>query len=138
VALYLLHYREKPLNKPTINKWGSSFGMTPIFMDREGLLRPSRSVKIFRHINEALADPDLAQLTWVWLHSSGDTILDEFDHPKDNAIYCIGSDRVGFERDVSQLPHHHVRLRLEGDQYAAIATALTVYDRYLYLIGRRK
>jgi hypothetical protein len=124
---------------PSIAKWAYDFDMDVVYVDREGLLSPSKSLKIFSSIAEALVDPDLSKLAWVWLTADGDVALDEFEHPKDDVVYCIGSDYVGFEgRKANDLPGKHVRLRFDDEWYAVMTTAMLCYDRFLYCLGRRK
>lgn len=136
--VYLLHYHEDTNADPSISKWAGMFGMLPIYIDSHGRRRPSRSIKIFSHIEEAIADPDLRKLTWVWLDSGGDVYLDEFEHPTSNVVYCIGSDYVGFNGvDVSEFPGVRVKLRQEVDLYAVMAAAMLCCDRSSFLSGRR-
>jgi hypothetical protein len=70
-------------------------------------------------------------------------MLDEFEHPEDNVVYCIGGDIQGFDyKAPEELPGQKLRLRQpdgkEKEWRAAMIVPLVVYDRLLYINGRRK
>lgn len=138
MTVYLLHYHEATNADPSICKWAGMFDMLPVYIDRDGRRGKSKSIKIFPHIEEATVDPDLRKLTWVWLDSGADVYLDEFEHPDDDVVYCIGSDYVGFDADISEFPGVRVKLRQESDLYAVMAAAMLCCDRSMFLSGRRK
>lgn len=117
-------------------------GMETIVIDRKGDM--SGSVPRFPTIDDALADPRFKNLVWVWLSlEKSDKYLDEYIHPEDDVIYCIGSDFDGFDgKNVSKLTGPKLKLRQiskkTGEWYATTVVPLVAYDRFLYLQGRRK
>jgi hypothetical protein len=145
MAAYLLYYRETSRVESTnsyMKRMAFYHGMKTIVIDRKGDM--PGSVPRFPTINEAMADPRFKDLTWVWLSlEDSDGFLDEYKHPEENVIYCIGSDFDGFDgKDPSKLPGEKLRLRQiekeEGEWYATTVIPLVAYDRFLYLQGRRK
>lgn len=115
--------------------------MQSIIIDRKGSL-PGSTLR-FATLDGALSDPLFDNHDWVWLDIHGEGYLDEFTHPVDNVIYCIGSDFIGFDgKDLSTLPGAKLKLRQLPDQtgewYAAMVAPIVAYDRFLYLQDRRK
>lgn len=142
--VYLLFYDEVTnfdKSYAWMDKWQAVYGMQPVTIKREGTL--SKSLKSFRTIKEAVNDPDLSKLKWVWMCPGVDAeYLDEFDHPEDNVVYCIGSDYDGFDNlPVDELPGVKIKLRQPvghtGEWFAAMVIPLVVYDRFLKLNDRR-
>lgn len=136
---YLLHYAELTNADPSIATWAGNFGLRPIYINRGLITGKSKSVMVFDTLDDAIAEPRLSGMTWVWLDADGDVYLDEFEHPKNRVVYCIGSDYNGFDgRDVSELPGTHVRLRQKQEMYSVMVAAMLCYDRAVYLEGRRR
>jgi hypothetical protein len=145
MTAYLLYYRETSRVESTnayMKRMAFYHGMETIVIDRKGDM--PGSVPRFPTIDEAMADPRFKDLTWVWLSlEDSDEYLDEYVHPSDDVIYCIGSDFDGFDgKDVTTLPGPKLRLRqIEKETcewYATTVIPLVAYDRFLYLQGRRK
>ena len=117
-------------------------GMSTIVIDRKGDM--PGSVPRFPTIDDAMEDPRFKDLTWIWLSLEDSAeYLDEHKHPEDNVIYCIGSDFDGFDgKDPATLSGPKLKLRQilkeKGEWYATTVVPLVVYDRFLYLQGRRK
>jgi hypothetical protein len=55
-------------------------------------------------------------------------------------IYCIGSDYDGFGKDIKRLKGDKVKIRQEEEieLYAGMIAPIVIYDRFLYLQGKRK
>jgi hypothetical protein len=145
MTAYLLYYRETSRVESTnayMKRMAFYHGMETIVIDRKGDM--PGSVPRFPTIDEAMKDPRFKDLTWVWLIlENSDEYLDEYEHPQDNVIYCIGSDFDGFDgKPISELPGPKLKLRQipkeEGEWYATTVIPLVAYDRFLYLQGRRK
>lgn len=67
---------------------------------------------------------------FVFLTPQGNNYLDEFEHPKDNIIYCIGHDATGFgELDISKA--ETLKLRTDRSCYAITVFPFVVYDRFV-------
>jgi len=145
MAAYLLYYRETSRVESTnayMKRMAFYHGMETIVIDRKGDM--PGSVPRFPTIDEALADARFKDHTWVWLAlTDGANYLDEYKHPADEVIYCVGSDFDGFDgKDPSKLPGPKLKLRQIhkriGEWYATTVVPLVAYDRFLYLHGRRK
>lgn len=145
MTAYLLYYRETSRVESTnsyMKRVARYHGMETIVIDRKGDM--PGSVPRFSTIDAALADPRFKNLVWVWLAlEKSDGYLDEYVHPEDDVIYCIGSDFDGFDgKDPSKLPGPKLKVRQIrkeiGEWYATTIIPLVAYDRFLYLHGRRK
>jgi hypothetical protein len=124
-----------------IVRWCAYFGLEPIVIDRVGHFGkgpgPGRTTAYqnFAEAQEALADHQ-----WVCLHPDGAEYLDTFAHPDDDTltVYALGSDFTGFEnKPVDALPGSTVKLRNPDAIYAFQVVPMLLYDRMLYLHGRR-
>ena len=71
----------------------------------------------------------------VWMDKKGDAALDEFQHPEGDVLYLIGHSIHGFGG--AELIGHIVKLRVDGDLPALMVAYHLLYDRELYLRGRR-
>lgn len=138
--VYMLWYKGKSGFQSVhswIDKLCGTYNFYPIVIDQENA---GKNDFTYASLDDVLKDKKYKDYKWVWLDSKGDQILDEYEHPKENVIYCIGSDFDGFGRDISKLKGDKVRIRQDKkeDWFAAIIVPLVIYDRYLYLKGRRK
>lgn len=137
MAVYLLHYRgDNGRRDMFMNKFAGLFGMNGLTVNLTGGKGGD-----YTSIREALQDKALAGHAWVWLDPKGDDgFLDEVVHPKEDVVYCIGHETVGFEGlTFDQLPGTKVQLRRAGfgEWNAHIVAPLVCYDRALFLDGRR-
>ena len=140
---YLLYYMENTdmTNYIWLDHWCNKFGLLPIIIDR--VSKAPKSLPNFKTVQEAIADDRFSNLEWVWLHPAAKMYLDEYNHPNDGIIYCIGSDFDGFDgMTVDELLGTTLKLRQpverEGEWYASLVVPIVAYDRFLYLNGRRK
>ena len=92
---------------------------------------------IVRSLNEALEHPRLKDLTWVWLHPRADRFLQDYVHPDNNVIYCVGSDEIGFDsQSTEDLSGDVLRVWTPDsnrEYYAETVLQIVVYDRALKL-----
>lgn len=139
-----LFYKEDGGREGFTTKFIGTYGMHYVVIDRQGRwLAKSKHPWVYPTVDAAIADPDHAGDTWVWLHADADMYLDEFEHPAENVIYCVGSDYDGFDgKSISELPGVKLKLRQPashiGEWFAGMVTSIVCYDRFLYLNGRRK
>ena len=90
---------------------------------------------------EARQHPWLKPLRWVLLHPQAETYLQDYEHPEDDVIYCVGSDRDGFGVAVNSIDADFLRVaapdRDEENRtkefHAAAILSTVVYDRALKL-----
>ncbi len=143
--VYLLWYRGESGFQGVhawIDKLCNTYGFSPIVIDKErGDKKGTKNGFTYSSINYVLKNPKFKNHKWIWMDSKGDKFLDEYEHPKDKAIYCVGSDFGGFEgKDIKKLKGDKIKIRQDepDDWFAAMVVPLLVYDRYLYLKGRRK
>jgi len=78
--------------------------------------------------------PELKDMSWVYVDLNGDIELSHYHHPEDNAVYVVGSDSAGFDGHEIQGDRIFIPI---GQQYAAIIAPMVMYDRNLYVSGRR-
>lgn len=91
---------------------------------------------------QAYQHPWLKPLRWVFLHPEAEALLQDYEHPEDDVIYCIGSDQNGFggvipgslEADFLRVaaPDSNEEIRTRSFHAASILP-LVVYDRALKL-----
>jgi hypothetical protein len=116
------------------------YGLVPIVIDPEGEWpseRPDLPQLVYASLRDVLADKRFRYCVFVWLDHRGTVVLDEFKHPEDHVVYCIGSDLTGFD-EMPEREGPKVRLRNDSEMFANIVVPIVCYDRYLYLQGRRK
>lgn len=133
-----LFYKEETQHSefPWMDKWLNFFGVIPIVIDREGPYSKKNPTDYFLYktLQEAIDDTAHKNDLWVWLDRDGNDFLDEFEHPKDNVVYCIGSDFDGFQE--IEFFGKVLKIRppteaADGEWYAYMALPLVLYDRYL-------
>lgn len=140
MSSYILYFREEGRFENQIawlskNAW--LYNMNQIVIDTIGGMKYSDELPVFSTINEAIEF--YKDYTWVFLDHRADSYIDEFDHPIDNVIYAVGSDYTGLFND--KKPEGKLikmRAREEGEHYASLIVPILLYDRFLYLNGRRK
>lgn len=122
-----------------IHKQCGTYGLEPIVIDPTGTWptdRPDLPQLVYHSLEAVLADKRFAGHTFVWLDPTATQDLETFDHPKENVVYCTGSDLDGFGGIESEGP----RVRVLGDSaeyFAAVVVPIVCYDRWLFLQGRR-
>jgi len=127
-----------------IVSWAGLYGIHPIAIDRDGLNRQSDHPPFnYRSIEEALTDHRFADHTWVWLDCAGTSYVDQYAHPKENVIYCIGDDLTGFQGISAPGPRvklrpFNVEMSESAEYFAAMVAQAVLNDRAMYLAGRRR
>lgn len=146
--VYLLYYGA--VNKDQWQRWAwivefaGRFGVYPAMVDLEKLFRRKNTHPFnFRTLEEALADPIFDGFTWVWLDANGTTYVDEFAHPVDNVIYCIGHDASGFQKVEAAGPRIKIRFPRpaapgsDSEYWASTVASMVLNDRAMYIAGKR-
>jgi hypothetical protein len=87
------------------------FGMIPIVIDPSIEEERHYGAHFYPSLADAVFDARWDGFTWVWLDHKGSETLEEFQHPGDDVIYCVGSDADGFASDAYSGP----RVRLPDD-----------------------
>ena len=135
-----------PLERPFADQVvGYMFGWQQVIIDPHETFHKSEDKwpLVLRSLEEARQHPWLKDLRWVYLSAGAKNSIQEFEHPDDNIIYCIGSDAYGFGEDVSM----HETLRLftpDPDKeehktrefFTATVLPMVAYDRALKLWQR--
>ncbi len=88
----------------------------------------------FATFEEALAAHQDFEL--VYMDHRGEIILDEFNHPDGKVLYLTGQSVEGFGN--RKLNGHVVRLRKGEVVLPLQVTSQLLYDRELYISGKRK
>lgn len=148
MAVYFLYHIDPwsgiPINRSLADQiLGGMFEYRQVIIDQTGEMKSSVMgyPLVLKSLEEAKAHPDLANLKWVYFHAQAKKTLQEYKHPKDNVIYCIGSDSIGlgggpedFDGDVLRVaapdPDHDDGKR---EFHAASILPLVAYDRALKL-----
>jgi hypothetical protein len=124
-------------------RFSSYFGVEARFIDTLKFFKrePGRTPVVYYSMEEAIAD--LHDHHWVFLDPRGDVILDEFKHPSGPVVYAFGSDSTGFGKPVKKFFDNSfegeiVRLRKKDEIYVLHALPYVLYDRQIFLDGRRK
>src|SRR3989344_3626760 len=143
--VYFLFHIERaniPIDRAFVSELFGSlmFPAQQVIIDSTGEIEPSaQNPFVFKTFDEARAHPELAKLKWVFFHARAKEYLQEYDHPEDNVIYCVGSDWMGFGHGPGELDGDWLRVaapdpgRDDGIQefHAATLLPLIVYDRAL-------
>jgi len=120
-----------------IIRWIRYFDLLPIVVDtEEAFKRGSGRRHVVSSLQEALSE--FNSYRWVFLDHRGSAVLDEFEHPSKPTVYAFGEAVTGFDMDASELPGDVVRLRVEEETHARFVLPLVLYDRALFLAGRRR
>ena len=153
MAVYFLYHIEAWSGIPINRSWadqilGGMFGFRQVIIDQSGEMTSSIMgyPLVLKSLDEAMVHPDLAKLHWVYFHAQAKKTLQEYKHPKDNVIYCIGSDTTGlgggpedFDGDVLRVaapdPDHDDGMR---EFHAASILPLVAYDRDLKMWQQQK
>lgn len=131
-----------PMNRSLADQiLGGMFGYLQVIIDPSGEMQSSIMgfPLVLKSFEEAKARPELANLKWVYFHAQAKKTLQDYVHPEDEVIYCIGSDSTGlgggpedFDGDVLRLaapdPDHDDGMR---EFHAASILPLVAYDRAL-------
>lgn len=114
------------------------FGWRLIIVEPRNLIPVSRddNPMVVRSLDQAIARADLAGMQWVWLHPQGTQLLQDFAHPADNVVYCVGHDDTGFSKQMNQLQGDVLRIwgpDPNREFFADTAMHIVVYDRVVKL-----
>ncbi len=124
----------------TIDQWLGMFNFSTIVIDRVGDF--AHVSNVYGTLDDAWADPQWRSYTWVYMRAD-DTLplLDEYAHPADNVIYCVGSDSVGFDgKTDAELNGDVLTIRSQQigrSYYAATIVPIICYDAWLFAATRR-
>lgn len=112
------------------------FGLEPIVWDTLGHFEKQCTGRplAFPTLEEAYAA--LTDYRWVFMHSRGTQFLDEYVHSSEPTIYAFGCDVNGFGFEPHDLGDT-VRLRTDEEPYAYNVLPFVLYDRDLFLRGKR-
>jgi len=136
---YILFYEEAgklsgkyPHNRVQVDQWCAMVGLEHLIIDKSKNMRKTNG-NVFYSIEEAIAAfPDYE---FVFMDRYAKTKHTEFIHPKDNVIYCVGSDDDGFQgldlTPYKTLTLDNVRTVEESDYYASILVPMLLADIYL-------
>lgn len=127
---------------------GGMFEFKQVIIDASGEMKSSVMgyPLVLRSLEEAKAHPDLANLKWVYFHAQAKKTLQEYKHPKDNVIYCIGSDTTGLSGGPEDFDGDVLRVAApdpdndDGNRefHAASILPLVAYDRALKMWQQQK
>ncbi|OGY12835.1 MAG: hypothetical protein A3A58_01560 [Candidatus Blackburnbacteria bacterium RIFCSPLOWO2_01_FULL_41_27] len=137
-----------PVNRSLADQiLGYMFGFKQVIIDPTGEMQSSVMgfPLIFKSLEEAKAHSELANLKWVYFHAHSKKTLQEYQHPEDNVIYCIGSDWTGLGYSPEELDGDVLRVSApdpdsdngEREFHAASILPIIAYDRALKLWQRR-
>ncbi len=144
--IYFLYYIDPwsgiPMNRSLADQiLGGMFGFLQVIIDPTGEMQSSVMgfPLVLKSLEEAKARPELANLKWVYFHAQATKTLQEYQHPEDNVIYCIGSDSSGLGSGPEDFDGDVLRVaapdpdRDNGQQefHAASILPLVAYDRAL-------
>lgn len=153
MAVYFLYHIDPwsgiPIDRPLADQiLGYMFEFKQVIIDPTGEMQSSVMgyPLVLKSLEEAKAHPDLAKLKWVYFHAQAKKTLQEYKHPEDEVIYCIGSDTTGlsggpedFDGDVLRVaapdPNHDDGKR---EFHAASILPLIAYDRALKMWQQQK
>lgn len=134
----LFHYDgpagQRPFDWQWIDKWCGIYGVHPAIVARADLARSQdRPPYWFRRLEEAVAHPDFEGHSFVWLDPEATHYWDEVELPKEDVVFCIGSDLLGF--DGFEHEGQRVKLRppnpkFEGEWYASMVVPLLFFEVY--------
>jgi len=144
MSVHLLFWHEElvsryPRTYNWIHKLCGTYGVEPLVIDPTGTWpteRPDLPQLVYHSLQDVLADTRFADHTFVWLDNAAEQSLEDFEHPENNVVYCVGSDVDGFGGVVAEGPRVRV-LRSTVEFFAAIVVPVVCYDRWLYMDGRR-
>jgi hypothetical protein len=140
----VLFWYDEATKGPTytwLDRYITYFGleMRPIDLVGQFKQEPGRLPIAYQNLISAIED--MRDHRWVILDASGNTILDEYEHPKTPAVYALGSDTAGFGGPANEvfkgLDTDFIRLRKEGEVYVQHLLPILLYDRELSIMGKR-
>jgi len=154
MSKHLLFYNEEESRQDNewgmMDRWITMFGMIPVVIDRDpkrwnrSQAAIDRLKRVYPVIQDAFSEPEFRGHSWVFLEANASLqFIDEYSHPPDNVIYCIGSDNVGFDgMTKSELDAQGVRVTLRtirpgASYYGSFVVPLVAYDVFLFSQGRR-
>ena len=122
-----------------------------MFEHRQVIINPNadheivdRFPMVLSTFEQARQHPWLKSLRWVLMHPRAKMLLQEYGHPEDDVIYCIGSDRDGFGVEPGGIDADFLRLNVGPDEesktkefHAAVVLPAVAYDRALKLWQKR-
>ncbi len=143
MAVYFLYHID-PWSGIPIDRSMADEILGGIFEYKQVIIEPTGEVKssvlgyplVLRSLEEAKVHPDLVNLKWVYFHSQAKKTLQEYEHPEDNVIYCIGSDTTGLSGGPEDFDGDVLRLG-NREFHAASILPLVAYDRALKIWQRQ-
>lgn len=152
MAVYFLYYIDPwsgiPINRPLADQiLGYMFEFKQVIIDPTGKMQSSVMgfPLVLKSLEEAKSRPELANLKWVYFHAHSKKTLQEYQHPEDNVIYCVGSDWTGLGYGPEDLDGDVLRVSApdpdsddgEREFHAASILPIIAYDRVLKLWQHR-
>lgn len=148
MAVYFLYFIEQGSGIPIDRAFADEIIGT-MFGHKQIVIKPNADHEVtdmfpmvLSTFEQAREHPWLKPLRWVFLHPEAEALLQDYEHPEDNVIYCIGSDQNGFggvipgslEADFLRVaaPDSNEENRTRSFHAASILP-LVVYDRALKL-----
>lgn len=118
-----------------IDREASYYGAEPLIIDPNGAFKRDRIPEAVDSLSQALIlYPDHQ---WVFMHPDGYTQLSQYVHPAEPTIYAVGDNITGFGLAAEELPGDAVCLCNPEIVWDYQAAQMALYDRSLYLAGRR-
>lgn len=131
----ILFYKEEdtfiPNERTIIDQWCAMDGMTHLVIDKTQKLRQTNG-NIFSTIEDAVRK--FPNHEFVFMSEKATKTLDQYTHPIDNVIYCVGSDTDGFQNfDISGYPNFQLKTTVkQGNHwYASSVVPMIIADRML-------
>lgn len=152
MAVYFLYHIDPwsgiPINRSLADQiLGYMFEFKQVIIDPTGKMQSSviGYPLVLKSLEEARAHPDLARLKWVYFHAQAKKTLQDYVHPEDEVIYCIGSDSTGLGSSPEDFDGDVLRVAApdpdsddgKREFHAASILPIIAYDRALKLWQRR-
>ena len=141
MTVYLLFHPQDngkhPMTYIVGDFWCSLFRIKPVLINCNDARVPSEQsgVLCFKTLDEAINSDELQNLTWVWFDFRAETYLDQYKHPEDNVIYCLGDDYNGFGD--TEINGDFIRVRIPaGEVHSSLIVPLICYSQHVALNGK--
>lgn len=114
-----------------IDQMVAMYGYTWYMIDRTGT---KKGTNVFTSLDQAIEDDRFKDNTWIYFDVNAKNYLEDFTHPKDNVVYVIGSDTVGYDgKSISERNGESLKLKtvdLNRDYYATAVISYICSQRY--------